>query len=297
MRVREAVEKFEKDLTHAGAELIIQSVSAELLLVIAKADPSVVQSWYRRFIDMDAIALKKLHNIALLVARIISDGDPKSAIALFDKLKAGSPLVRVTVGGGGISLDAISIWGSADSDELNKLRIKRLDEAPTDHEIAIEVLAAMHVGKQNQLREYVLDRRGRPEPSYVARAATVAAFSDESDWALQTIEGLKGSYGFLSHAYDAAKYAMDRHIWAKHWATQMRESTAETDLWRYGILLAEIVDGRFNGSSVSGTADGRPIERYGTTFNDLIRRRINRWKDKRSKTLVGLKAPDELLLG
>ena len=38
----------------------------------------------------------------------------------------------------------------------------------------------------------------------------VAGLSEESDWALETIENLKGSGGFLSEAYKAAKYAMDR---------------------------------------------------------------------------------------
>ena len=90
---------------------------------------------------------------------------------------------------------------------------------------------------------------------------------------------------------------MDRHSWARHWAKLMGEAKTETDLWRYSVLLAEIVDGRFRGCDVTGKNNDSLIERYGTTFNYLLRKRIDRWKDKRGKTLFGMKRPDEVFLG
>ncbi len=296
-RNREAVEKFERELTQAGAELISQSVTSDLVSEIAKGDPSIIREWYARFMGLEDKALNRLHNIASLVAQVISKDDPRSAIALFEKLKASSPYVRVTFGRAGVSLDAVSVWSAGDNEELEKLRFKRLDQARTDHEIAVEVLAAIYSGKQETLRKYVIDRRSRPEPSHVARAVTVAGFSEESDWAVETVEGLRGSHGFLSLAYDGAKYALDRHSWAMHWAKLMGEAKTEIDLWRCGILLAGIVDGRFRGIDLIGKSDDSIIKRYATTFNDLLSRRIDRWKDKRSKTLFGMKAPDEGFLG
>jgi hypothetical protein len=263
---------------------------------IAKGDPSIVRAWYTRFIGIEANALNRVHNIASLVAQIISKDDPQSAIALFEKLKTSSPYVRVTFGRAGVSLDTVSVWGASDCEELKKLKFKRLDQARTDHEISVEVLAAIRAGKQETLREYVIDRRSRPEPSHVARAVTVAGLSEESDWALETIESLKGSYGFLSEAYTGAKYAMDRHRWARYWAKLMGDAKTETDLWRYGVLLAAIVDGRFRGSDVTGTINSSLIKRYGTSFNDLLRTRIESWNNKRGKSLFGMKAPDEVFL-
>jgi len=245
---------------------------------------------------LKANALNRIHNIASLVAQVISKDDPQSAIALFEKLKTSSPYVRVTFGMAGVSLDAVSVWSAGDCEELKKLKFKRLDQARTDHEISLEVLAAIRAGEQGTLREYVIDRRSRPEPSHVARAVTVAGLSEESDWGLETIESLKGSYGFLSEAYAGAKYAMDRHLWARHWAKLMGEAKTETDLWRYGVLLAAIVDGRFRGSDVTALTDNSVIERYGTSFNDLLRARIESWKNKRSKTLFGMTAPDKIVV-
>jgi hypothetical protein len=295
-RNREAVQNFERELTQAGADLIVQSVTPDLVSEIAKGDPSIVRAWYTRFIGIEANALNRVHNIASLVAQIISKDDPQSAIALFEKLKTSSPYVRVTFGRAGVSLDTVSVWGASDCEELKKLKFKRLDQARTDHEISVEVLAAIRAGKQETLREYVIDRRSRPEPSHVARAVTVAGLSEESDWALETIESLKGSYGFLSEAYTGAKYAMDRHRWARYWAKLMGDAKTETDLWRYGVLLAAIVDGRFRGSDVTGTINSSLIKRYGTSFNDLLRTRIESWNNKRGKSLFGMKAPDEVFL-
>jgi len=239
-RNREVIEKFERELTQAGAELIVQSVSAELVFEITKSDPSIVRAWYGRFMSLQDNALNRVHNVASVVAQVISKDDPQSAIALFERLKASSPYVRVTFGRAGISLDAVSVWNAGDNEELKKLRFKRLDQARTDHEIAVEVLAAIGAGKQETLREYVIDRRNRPEPSFVARAVMVAGLSEESDWAVETIEGLKASHGFLSRAYTGAKYAMDRHSWARHWAKLMGEAKTETDLWRYSVLRSRL---------------------------------------------------------
>jgi hypothetical protein len=263
---------------------------------IAKVSPSIVRAWCKRFIDMEPDTLSRVHNVALVVAQVISTDDPLSGVALLERLRTSSPYVRVTFGRAGLSLDAISVWSGGDSQELKKLRFERLDKARSDHEIAVEVLAAIRAGKQQTLREYVIDRRGRLEPSYAARAVMVAGLSEESHWALETIENLKGSCGFLSEAYKSAKYAMDRHRWAKHWAKLMGEAKTETDLWRYGVLLAAIVDGRFNDSDVTGMGRSPLIERYGSSFNDLLRTTIQSWNDKRGKTLFGMKVPDEVFL-
>jgi hypothetical protein len=296
IRNREAVTKFEKELTKAGAELIIESVSETLIEEIAKYDPSIVHEWYTRFLDFDIKVLDRVHNIALPVAQVISQSDPEAGIALFEKLQSSSPYVRVTFGRASIGLDAVSVWRAGDDDRLDHFRFGRIDDARTDHEIAVEVLAAISAGRGQTLRDYVMDRRGRPEPSLAARALMVAGFSEESDWALETLEQFKGRHGFLAQAYKSAKYAMDRHGWARHWAKAMSEARSENDLWRYGVLLAKIVDGRLRDSEVHGNGNNELVERYGTTFDDLFRRRIEKWKDQRGRKLFGMDAPNEMFL-
>ena len=51
----------------------------------------------------------------------------------------------------------------------------------------------------------------------------------------------------------------------------MSEAQTETDLWRHAIILPAIVDGRFHGDDVKVSGTNRFVDRYGTSFNDMIR--------------------------
>lgn len=255
-----------------------------------------MRRWYWSMMGFDPKALGRVYNVALLVAQVIAREDQAGAVALFDKLTSSNPFVRLTFGLARVSLDAMSVWNAWDGDEMRKLRFKRLDQARTDHDLAMEVLAATRAGKQEHLRDFVLDRRERPEPAHIARAITVAGLCEDTLWALETIDAHKADCGFLGEAYHTAKYSMDRLRWSKHWATLMRDATTEVDLWRYAILLTTIVDGRFSGAEVQNSSSGELIKRFGPTFEDLRRRRIGKWKEKRSKTLFGMEAPDEIFL-
>jgi hypothetical protein len=189
----------------------------------------------------------------------------------------------------------MAIWNAGDDDELRKLRFKRLDTAHNDHDLAIEVLSAIRAGKQEDLRVYVLDRRAKSEPANIARAIMVAGFNEETPWGMETLAAHKNEHGFLSNAYNSAKYSIDRLRWSRHWAKQMRDATSETDLWRYAILLGTIVDGRFQGSEVIGANNNLAI-RFGPSFDELFRRRVEKWKDKREKKLFGMDVPNSMFL-
>lgn len=295
-RNQEALERFNRELTKAGADLVIQSITSELIAQMFLHQPQAVRRWYEAITRLDPKTLGRVHNLGLVVAQVIAFENQAGSATLFDKLTTTDPFVRVTFGPARISLDAVAVWCAADGDELRKLRFRRLDQARTDHELGIEVLAAIRAGRQDCLREYVLDRRDKPEPSHIARAIMVAGLGEDAPWALETIETHKHDQGFLGEAYKAAKYAMDRFCWSRHWAESMRDAIHETDLWRHAILLTRIVDGRFKANEIENGRSDELMKRYGPTFNDLIRARIDRWKAKREKKLFGMDAPSEMFL-
>ena len=270
-RNREAAERFERKLSKAGAQLIIQSVTVDLIDAIDKADPTITNGWYSFFMGLDQKARNNVHNIASVVAGTISMKDATAGRALFERLAGGTPHVRVTFGRNHLTLDAVTAWAAAESNEMKALRFARLDRMGNDHELAMEVLAAIRATREDVLHDYVLDRRSREEPADRARAVMVAGLCPDADWALETINQLKDTYGFLKHAYEGAKYAMDRHQWSKHWSRQMGEATDPIDLWRYSVLLSKIVDGRFKLSDLEGTKPSPLIQRFGTTLNDPVR--------------------------
>jgi hypothetical protein len=295
-RNQEAAERFERDLTKAGAQLVIQSVTAGLIMEIDKVVPAQVDNWLTFFLSLDDKALNNVHNIASVVAEAVSKRDGAAGLELLERLATGSPHVRVTFGRDHLALDAVTAWAAADSNEMEALRYARLDGIGNDHDLAMEVLAAIRSNRIDALRDYVLDRRGRPEPAHRARAAMVAGLSPDEFWALETVEMLKDEHGFLRRAYDGAKYAMERHQWSRHWAAQIRTAADPLDVWRYSVLLSKIVDGRFNGSEVKGSEPSPLIERFGTTLNDPIRQRIRKWKSKRDSKLFGMNAPNKTFL-
>jgi hypothetical protein len=295
-RSQEAAERFERELSKSGAQLVIQFVSADLIREIDKAAPAVIDVWQEFFMGLDQKALNNVHNIASAVAATISERDPAAGLALFKRLSPNIPHVRVTFGRSQLALDAVSAWTASNDSEMKALRFARLDAAGSDHDLAMEVLAAIQANRENELRDYVFDRRNREEPVLRARAAMVAGLSPAEDWALETIEQLKDKHGFLKSAYNAAKYAMDRHQWSKHWSRLMGAATEPIDLWRYSVLLSKIVDGRFKSSDVEGTTPNPLIARFRVTSASSIRDRINSWKKKRESKLFGMNAPDRVFL-
>jgi hypothetical protein len=102
--------------------------------------------------------------------------------------------------------------------------------------------------------------------------------------------------GFLGEAYKAAKFTMDRLRWSKYWATMVRGATTEIDLWRFMILLTMIVDGRFRSSEIQNGGHKELLMIFTPTFDDMINRRIDKWRDKRNKTLFGMTVPDPSFL-
>jgi len=295
-RNQEASDRFERDLTKAGAQLIIQSVTVGLMAAIDKVVPAHVDSWCSLFLKSDPSSLNNVHNIASIVAETISKRDAATSLTLFERLRNNSPHVRVTFGRDKIGLDAVTAWGAANSNEFKKLRFDRLDRVGNDHDLAMEILAAIRSDRLDILRDYVVDRRHRAEPAHRARATIVAGLSPDEAWAIETVDMLRGEHGFLQQAYQAAKYAMERCQWSRHWAAQMRIATDPVDLWRNAVLLSKIVDGRFDDAEVMGETPSPLLQRFGTTLSELIRNRILRWKSKRDSKLFGMKAPDKIFL-
>lgn len=294
-RAREAFLTFERELTKAGAYLIVETVCVELIEEIAKADKAILDRWYGLFISMDHDGLALVHNVATLVAQVVSRYDVVRSAELFLRLENVIPTVRTASGRARIELDAVAVWGAADGEAVNKLRFARLDRASNDKVLADETLAALNAGKETLLKEYILSRQQRPEPAYQARAIMVAGFSDGQEWAIETLKRYEGGHGFLSGAHDAAKFALDRYFWSQHWANLMASATVETDMWRYGVILGKIVDGRFQNPQPDYAPDSL-MARYCHSLEDMIEARIKKWSDKRSKKLFGQDAPDQIYL-
>ncbi|SFK19167.1 hypothetical protein [Bradyrhizobium sp. Gha] len=292
----DAAEQFERELSEAGAQLIIRSVTSGLIREIDKASPQTVDKWLKLFLTIDQEALNNLHNTASAVAEAVSYRDSAGALALMGRLAQGAPPVRATFGTNHLRIDAVTVWSAVTDVETTALRFARLDRIGNDYDLANEVLAAIRANREVDVRDFVLDRRVRVEPAHRARAAMLAGLSPAEPWALETIEMLKDSKGFLHAAYKGATYAMDRHRWSKHWSHLMATATSLEDLWRYSVLLCKIVDGRFKPSDLATEAPNPLLERFAPTFESGLADRIKRWKNHRDSKLFGMQAPNPIFL-
>lgn len=293
---RESAEQFERALVKTGSQLIMQFVNDNLITEIDKAAPTIVDNWVKFFLSLHQDALNNVHNVALIVAQVISNRDSISSATLFKNLMIGSPSVRIRLGRNRLPLEAVAFWRSAVNPEIRKLHYARLDRCRNDYDLSMEVVTALYTGREGILSDYVLHRRECKEPAHQARAITVAGFSLASPWALQTIEQFKDTCGFLHEAYVSAKYAMDRHQWSVHWMTMMYRATNPIDLWRYGILLSKIADGRIHVSDTAQFQRNLLPQGFISSSYGAIDHRIKRWKSHRRSKLFGMDAPDESLL-
>ena len=295
-RYSAAFKAFERDLTQAGANLIIEMATSEFLGDLFAILPDRLHQWKAWLLELDTPALNRVHNVALVIAQVTAAGDADGAVALFKRLQDSEPFVKVVVGLAKAPLSSIAIWAAADSDPIKSLSFSQLDKAPNDDALATQVLCAIRAKKQHLLKEYVVDRRCRSEPAHKARALMVAGFSEGEDWAVETLNTHKSDRGMLGEAFEEAKYALDRFQWSKTWGRKMREANSQTDLWRYSILLSKIVDGRFLIPLELGHSNSPLLVRYGSTFDDPIRRRIEKWKKRREGRLFGTAAPSSQFL-
>ncbi|MDD1532694.1 MULTISPECIES: hypothetical protein [unclassified Bradyrhizobium] len=295
-RNQDAAEQFERELSEAGALLIIRSVTSDLVREIDKAAPQTTDRWLSLFLNMDQQDLTNLCNTGWAIAEAMSSRNSVDASSLMQRLSAAVPPVRATFGRDRLAIDAVTIWGAASTPETKAQRFARLDRIANDHELANEVLAAFRANREQEIRDYVLDRRNRAEPAHRARATMVAGLCPAEPWALETIEMLKDSKGYLQQVYKGATYAMDRHQWSKHWSRQMAGAGTLEELWRHAVLLCKIVDGRFKESDLVSKLPSPLLKRFAPTFESSIVDRIKRWKDKRESKLFGMRAPDRVFL-
>lgn len=290
-RRNEALRVFREQLTQAGAQIILDKLDIEGFDAIAASDQSLAESWYETLMDLPKTSLTAVHNLGLLLAHALAAWDPDRAARLFTVLASSHPLVRITYGHVGIPLDGMTIWSAADSPRLDSLRFERLDRAGNDHELALEVLAALWSGKEKLLKAYIEERLEIDEPAPICRALMVAGLSVENAFSTEVLACYQDVLGFIGQAHKAARYAYERNVWAEHWFRQMYAAEKPEDFWRYSILLTKIVDGRFEVWKTADKECGEPFQMFWPSVKSRLEHRFKRWRSHRERKLFGDDVP------
>ena len=294
-RLRRAYARFNRELTNSGAHLVLTDVTTEGMTAVVTARPDIIRGWHALLLRAEDIKKQSIHIFAIEFAGAISAEHTDLAVSLFRAYSRVEPLVRHVVGMAKVPMEAEVLWSHENISEISKLCTERLDDCTSDLEIAVEVIAAIANNQENALQSYVERLLSTGEPVHIARALTVAGFSDESEFAEDVLSRFNGAKGFVGEAQLAARGAYDRNRWSRHWFECVRTAKTNVDFWRYSVLLSKIVDGRIDLWGDVGPTE-ESFKAFIPTIHDRIKRRIGRWSDKRKKTLFGAKIPHAVFL-
>ena len=280
---------------------LLENFSLEAFDALHGAAPGALVDLANSFLSPDSMEFSWIRNVALLTAYTISKDEPEKAKSLFEKAGDSKPFHILTEGYAKLTLDQKAIWKSAANPLLDELRCSRLDHAVTDHELAMEVLAAEQAGRHDILDAYIKAKCDSDTPAIVARGLMVAGFCDDREEPARALAAHAGRAGLVGTAHSAAEYAFERNQWARHWYQKMAEADDPVQYWVNKCLFAKIVDGRFElwerriwKRYVSSRSS--PLFVYHEITEDTVKRRCEKWKQKREKKLFGQDAPEPLFV-
>jgi len=295
-RLQEAFKAFRSSLTHEKASLVLDALDTEEFCAIA-TDSEVRDRWYQLFMGLRANQLSGVHNLCLLLGHVLSKDEPDKAVSLFKLVRKSQSFVRMSFGYAGVPLDATTVWSATDSAKIDELRFGRLDSASNDHELALEVLAALLCRREPLLRTYIDLRTRAGEPSAIARGIMVAGFSEDNAFNEGIIRRYQDHLGLAGQAGAAAMYAYVRNKWAAHWFNEMYMAETPAEFWRFSVLFEKIVDGRFETWPQPQLAPAEPFRLFWPSIENMLKNRFKKWREKRNKKLFGADAPDKVYLG
>jgi hypothetical protein len=268
-------------LTRIDAEKLLEQIGAEDFASIAAADTTLTERWCDLLLSQSNHAnLVAFRNIGMQLARFVSTYDPIRAVQLFEKYDPIAPLVRVVFGRAAIELGATCIWSATESTELNALRMHRLDCATNNGVLACEVWAALWSGKSFQLTQYIEEGLASTLPAKQARAILVAGLMGENSYSERVLSLFAGVPGFLGETQRLAKALYERHIWAAHWLTLMRDASSSESFWRAAVLFLVVADGRIEALRLT---EGKAQEIFHLHWPSIERRLQSRFDKLRKK--------------
>lgn len=290
----QAFDRFVDRITLGDARIILDDFSWEGFDAIVALNSAMAEDWKRSLLAAQDGVFRAMHAFATGLARAIAASDPKGAAQLFERTATQRPFVNRVIGVSSIPAEAVATWSRASIPEIRDLCFARLGAAMNDAHIAAEVLAAHRAGAQETVKEYVDARLSIGEPAAISRALLASGFSDTNDHADAVLKRFEGCVGFVGHTHRTATYAYRRNEWSRHWYRAMKEATSPEEFWRYAVLFAKIVDGRFDLWHGDYGAPGSVFSRFFTTIEDGIDSRLKKWRSARQSKLFGRDIPDPI---
>lgn len=297
-RLHDAYDAFKATINPQTATLVLEAFKLNDLQAVLRVTPGLAEGWINLLLAKSAPQRSALRNFGLLLASVLThvSGKLEEAVNLLSLLQNGSSYVQIRYTTAHLPLESVALWWATDDLEVNRLRFAQFDRCANDHNLALEVAAALYTGKGAIVKIYAQDRLKSPIPADVARAITVIGFSDDEQLASEVLATYDGAKGLLGTAAETCRFAIDRHRWSKHWFRCMQTATSEEDFWIASTLFLKVVDGRFDALHREDLAGTEVFNAWWWSVERRVQRRFKKWSDKRKKTLFGAKAPEAIYL-
>ena len=290
------LEAFDERLQRVDCDIILHHIDLEEFRLIADSDENVSDEWCDILTGLPRERISVVHNLVSMLGFALSYRCVDKSVKLFSILRRVEPMVAVRHGFAGVSLESLAVWGGRDADELNRLRMKRLDEASNDAELAQETLAAHLSGKRDFIESYVRSRLKRMEPRERARALMVGGFSDRSEYIDSVLDQYRQVGGFLGDVCKAAVYAYKRNVWARCWYDEMCRAGDSVEFWGFSVLFLKVADGRYDSWCSEYSPRVGLMTEYWPNLRDALGRRVKKWQSARERKLFGADVPRDVFL-
>lgn len=297
-RLHDTYEAFLSALTQSTAAMVLEAFELDGLQTLVEAMPQLAEQWTKLLKAPSASPTAALRNFGLLLASALTrqPGRLGEALELYDALVDRVSYVQIRYTAADLPLEAVALWWAADEAAVNERRFARLDRCQNDHELAQEAAAALYAEKSEILDAYIRDRLQASLPVDVARAITIAGFSDNEQLASDVLRTHENSMGLLGDAAKTCRYAMDRHQWAKHWLQAMQTAHSEEEFWAASVLFLKVVDARFDVLHLDTPKGNDVFSQWWWSVERQLKNRLDRWAEKRKKTLFGAGAPTPIFM-
>ena len=280
----------------SGFDSVLSNLDSSEVAVLLKNDETLGQVLTNFLVDIKPTKRSFFRNFALALAYALArSGNDDAAKELLQNYQYSQSSITLSVGLARLPAETLGAWGGPSTPFLDSHRVRRLDEAMTDHSIAQEVLAAELCSREEFLHSYIEDLSKRPEPLRIVRAIMVAGFMNENQVSTVLLGQFRNADGFIGAATKAAIFSYQRNCWAKHWYNQMKLATSPKDFWCAQMLFEKIVDGRFE--IWSGQPEEYSLAKlHQALVQSRVTARCGERQKKRKTKLFGAAIPDEYVL-
>jgi hypothetical protein len=297
-RLHDTYEAFLSTLTQSTAAMVLEAFKLDGLQTLVEAMPRLAEQWTKLLKAPSASPKSALRNFGLLLASVLTrqPGRLDEALELYDALVDKRSYVQIRYTAADLPLEAMVLWWATDNAVVNERRFARLDRCQNDHELAQEAAAALYAEKNEILDAYIRERLQFPLPVDVARAIAVAGFSDNEQLASDVLRTHESNMGLLGDAAKTCRYAVDRHQWAKHWFQAMQTAHSEEAFWAASVLFLKVVDARFDVLHLDTPKGNDVFSQWWWSVERQLKNRLDRWAEKRKKTLFGAGLPTPIFM-